>query len=67
MIQNIKIKFNKGENNPSSILKEKNVIEIRIDLKEGILTQKQIAKKFGVCPMTISAIKTRKIWKHIKI
>jgi len=56
----------RGENNPNSILTEQNVIEIRIDLNEEILTQKEIGEKFGVCRKTISLIKHRKLWKHIK-
>lgn len=56
----------RGENNSRSILTEKNVIEIRIDLKEEILTHKEIGKKFGVHQTTISHIKTRRIWKHNK-
>jgi len=54
-----------GENHPNSTLIEKNVIEIRKDLKEGILTQTEIAKKFGVSNTAISDIKNRKRWKHI--
>jgi len=55
----------KGENHPQSILTEKNIIEIRIDLEEGKLTQKEIAKKFGVKQPIISRIKLRKSWSHI--
>jgi len=54
-----------GENNPNSILTEQKVIQIRIDLKEGILTQTEIAKMFNVKQNTISLIKLRKTWKHI--
>jgi len=54
-----------GEGNPNSILTEKKVIEIRIDLKEGILTQKEIGEKFGVKKITISNINTGRTWKHI--
>jgi len=57
----------KGENHPKSILTEQDVIEIWKLLDEGILTQKEIGEKFGVCRRTISAIKTGKIWKHIKL
>jgi len=55
----------RGENHPRSILKEQDVIEIRIDLKEGILTQAEIGEKFGVNQNTISKIKNNKLWKHI--
>jgi len=56
----------KGEYNPNVILQEQNIIEIRIDLKEGLLTQTEIGEKFGVSRHTISRIKTGKLWKHIK-
>jgi len=56
----------KGENNPSSILTEKNIIEIWKHINEGILTQKEIAEKFGVGHQTISDIKRGRTWKHIK-
>ena len=55
----------KGENGPNSILTEKNVIQIRKLSNEGNLTQKEIAKKFGVTQATISLIKNGKNWKHI--
>jgi len=56
----------KGENGPNHILTEQDVIQIRIDLDEGILTQKEIGEKFGVSKSTIFAIKNRKIWKHVR-
>jgi len=56
----------KGENSGMSILTEKNVIEIKVDLKKGILTQKEIGEKFGVKPNTISNIKNKRSWNHIK-
>jgi len=56
----------KGENNPNSILTEEKVIGIKQDLNKGFLTNKEIAKKFGVSCKTISSIKTRRTWKHIK-
>ena len=36
------------------------------DLDEGILTQKEIGKLFGVSHTIISYIKIGKIWKNIK-
>ena len=59
-------KKKKGENNPKSILKEQDVIEMWKDLDEGNLTQREIAKKFGVNQQHISNIKCGKNWKHIK-
>jgi len=55
-----------GENNPSSILTIKDVIQIRKHLKEGILTQKEIGKIFGVSHITISDIKRGRTWSHLK-
>jgi len=55
-----------GENNPHSTLKNQDVIQIRKLCDEGNLTQKEIGEKFGVSRMTISRIKNRKSWTHIK-
>ena len=56
----------KGENNSQSILTEKDVIKIWKYLNEGILNQKEIARKFGINRSTISNIKLGKRWNHIK-
>lgn len=53
-----------GINNPSAKLDLENVIEIRKLLKEG-LTQKTIAKKYGLNQTTISRINLNKIWKEV--
>jgi len=55
-----------GEKNSQSKLIGKNIIEIRKLSDEGILTQKEIAEKFGVNQTTISKIKLGKRWLHIK-
>jgi len=55
----------KGENNPNSVLTEQIIIQIRKYLNEGILTQKEISKMFGVSISIISRIKNNNIWKHI--
>jgi len=55
-----------GENCPASVLTEQDIIKIKKLLNEGVLTQKEIAKMFGVHESTISAIKNKKSWKHIK-
>jgi len=62
----IGLKNFKGENHPNSTLTEKDVIEMWRYLNEGILTQREIAKKFGVHQTIISDIKTGKRWKHIR-
>jgi len=55
-----------GDKSGCHILTEKNVVKIKILLTEGKLTQKEIAKMFGVKENTISNIKTGKSWKHLK-
>ena len=54
-----------GEKSGNHKLKNFDIIEIRRLSDEGILTQKEIAKMFGVSRVTISNIKNRKYWKHI--
>lgn len=58
---------NRGENNKSSKLVNQDIIQIKLLLKEGKLTQKEIGKKFGVNDRSISNIKTGKKWSHIGI
>lgn len=55
----------RGEFNKSAKLKEEEVLEIKRLLQEGLMTQKEIAKLFGVGQFTISAIKRGKIWKDV--
>ena len=55
----------KGENNPQSILKEKDVIKIWEYLNDGELTQIEIGKIFKVKHQTVSDIKREKSWKYI--
>jgi len=54
-----------GENNPASILKEQEVIQIKLLLDEGILTQREIGGMFGVSRSAISNIKNGRTWKYI--
>jgi group I intron endonuclease len=60
-------KSHQGEKAYQSILKNDDVIKIKIMLKEGIEKVKNIAKMFGVSYQTIQAIKKERTWKHIKI
>lgn len=53
-----------GERNPNSKLTERDIIEIKKLLKEGV-PQIRIAIMYGVSETTISQIKHRKAWKHI--
>lgn len=62
----LKLQSQKGEKNGNSKLTKENIIKIKQDLNKGFLTNKEIAKKFGVNPVTISDIKTKKSWSHIK-
>lgn len=58
----------KGKGNRHNCkLTEEQVIKIKLLLKEGILTQQEIADMFKVDRTTISCIKTGKIWSHIKL
>lgn len=54
----------KGEKHHLAKLTEKDVLQIREDLKNNI-KQSEIAEKYGVLQSTISHIKRRKIWPHI--
>ena len=62
----IENKIGTGENNPSSILTNEQVIEIKNKLNEKIYLQKEIAKMYNVSKSTISAIHNNKIWESIK-
>ncbi len=52
----------KGEKNVQAILSEEDVLSIR---KDKTSTNKSLGKIYGVSHSTISAIRLRKIWKHI--
>jgi hypothetical protein len=54
-----------GRKNASAILTEEDVLAIRAD--EGRYGYRIIlAKKYGVCPGTISQIRDRSSWRHVK-
>jgi hypothetical protein len=55
----------RGEKHPASILSDKKVKQIREKYKTGKFKQVELATEFGVTQVAISAIITRKIWKHI--
>jgi group I intron endonuclease len=57
----------KGNNSPNHKLTEDQVIQIKLLLKEGMLTQQEIADMFQIKRETVSAIKNGKIWSYIKI
>jgi hypothetical protein len=52
-----------GTKNSRCKITEKQVIKIR-SLK-GKMLQKDIAKKFNICQVTVSAILSKKLWEHI--
>ena len=51
-----------GEKNLSATLTEQQVLEIRKDPRP----QRTIAAEYGCVQQTVSRIKRRKIWKHLK-
>ena len=53
-----------GSTNGSSVLTEKNVIDIRL-LASGNQTYAEIAKKFGIHKDTVYRIVKRKMWSHV--
>lgn len=59
-------KGRKGEKNPSSKLKEKDVIVIKKKLKNKEMTQKEISSEYKVSASLISKINSGGIWSHIK-
>ena len=56
---------NKGSKNGFSILKEKDVLEIRRKRKEEKLTYQQLANIYNVSYGCIAGIIQRTNWKHI--
>jgi len=65
-ILNNNIGKHNGENNPHSVLTIPQVREIKfIHLPAAILTQREIAKMYGVNRTTIQRIKYGKIWENI--
>jgi len=56
----------KGEKHPNHILTEIDIPIIRELYNEGILTHTEMGFIFGVHRTTISDVKRRKTWKHIK-
>lgn len=56
----------KGEGNPNCKLKEKQVIEIKIDIKDGIDNQK-IMKKYNLTKSQFQKIKHNRTWGHVLI
>jgi hypothetical protein len=53
----------KGEKNPSVVLKEGDVLRIRS--LRGVVSCNVLAREYGVDRSTITCIWTRKTWKHL--
>lgn len=54
-----------GEHNPAAILTEDIVKEIRYFCEHSGLTQQRIADHFGISQVTVSNIKTKRLWPHV--
>lgn len=54
-----------GEQNSRAILTESDVKYIYKLFDDGVLTNEQIGRGFGVAPQTIANIKKGKTWKHL--
>ena len=52
-----------GEGHGMAKLKESDVVDIYTLIKEGSLTQKEIARRYGISSSTVSHIKTGRLWK----
>ena len=61
------VKYNVGENNGSTKLTKKQVVEIKKLLFDKKISQKEIAKAYNIGDPAISAIKSGKTWKHINL
>lgn len=55
----------RGSNNPSAKLTEGDVVKIKELLKNTKMTQRDIARLFGVDSRRIRAIKNGESWKHV--
>jgi transcriptional regulator len=56
---------NRGNRHGMSKLTEQQVRQIIYTYRTGLFTQKEIAEQYGICRENISAIVTRKSWKHL--
>lgn len=60
----IKTRMKKGQDNISSVLTEKNVLDLRDMASQG-KTYDEIAAKFGINKSTVYRIVNRKLWSHV--
>lgn len=59
------IKSLKGENHKRAKLTNKDVLEIREHLKQGVLSNVKISKLYNISSNSISGIKTKATWGHL--
>jgi len=59
--------MSRGTTHHNSKLSEDDVIQIKLLLKEGVVTGRDIAKQFEVATSAISKIKSGKAWAHVTI
>lgn len=55
----------RGEDNPTSKLTKRSVLDIRRKYKPRKYTSPMLAKEYGVAKQTIDAIISKRLWKHI--
>ena len=56
-----------GSNNGRAKLNEKDVRNIKYELKYGAMNQSEIAREYEVSPKLISMINAGALWKHVEI
>jgi len=56
----------RGERNPNHKLKEKDIPQIRKLLDEGVLSQREIGRRYGVTRGAIKCIKIGRNWGWLK-
>lgn len=55
----------RGEDHPHTTLTKEEVVEIKRALKEGSVTQRNLAHRYSVSENTISSIKHGRTWAHV--
>ena len=55
----------RGEQTSTSVLTDKDIKPIREEYATGNISQRQLAKKYGVCQATIKDVLARITWTHI--
>ena len=55
-----------GERNRNARMNVEKVKELRKLDKEGMLTQVELARKYGISQSTVNSILNRKTWGHVR-